>query len=101
MNTASIAVKKVVRLEKNLERHDCKTLTELLEGTGISARIANIELESQGYLFTEQVNGKKRKRLTEYRETIAKEFPSNKFVQIGILPGSEEKVIDLILGGKI
>jgi len=98
MSTASVAVKKVVRLEKILERHDCKTMTELLEDTAISARVANIELETLGYLYTEVVNGKKRKRLTEKGEEIAKEFPSKKFIQIGVLPGSEDRVIDMILG---
>lgn len=98
MNTASQYSKQNKKLRKALERHDCKTITELLEDTGITARVANIELESQGYLYTEVVNGKKRKRLTEKGEEIAKEFPSKKFVQIGILPDCEELVLDLILG---
>ena len=96
--TASVVTRKLTKLEKILERHDCKTISELMEGTGISARVANIELETLGYLRNELVEGKKRRRLTKKGFEIAKEFPSKKFIQIGILPSCEEKVVEMILG---
>jgi len=98
MATASVVTRKLTKLEKILERHDCKTISELMEGTGISARVANIELETLGYLRNELVEGKKRRRLTQKGFEIAKEFPSKKFIQIGILPSCEEKVVEMILG---
>ena len=79
-----------------------KTLGEMITidivGQSISARVANIELETLGYLETEIVNGKSRRRLTHKGSEIAKEFPSKKFIQIGILPSCEEKVMEMILG---